>query len=150
MGYDEIAKKATLKYRRNKQHPVTISYKTEEFEQEVLPYIEKSGAKVATFFKDAVKEKIQRDFPDGLEQNEAGDTSAREGTVRSAVQKYLHDDKKTVLYVTVGETMYTYVKADGAKYTWEDAMRDYGNREYDSISDDAYVVEIRCKEIQDA
>ncbi len=28
-------------------------------------------------------------------------------------------------------------------------MRDYGNKEYDSISDDAYVVEIRCKEIQD-
>ena len=145
MGYDEIAKKATLKYRRDKQHPVTISYKTEEFEQEVLPYIEKSGAKVATFFKDAVKEKIQRDFPDGLEQNESGDTLAREGTVRSAVQKYLHDDKKTVLYITVGETMYSYIKEDKAGHTWETAINEYGDKEYDSISDEGYVVEIKCK-----
>lgn len=67
MSYDETAKRASLKYRREKQHPVTISYKTEEFNAEVLPYIRKSGSKVATFFKDAVKEKIQRDFPDGIE-----------------------------------------------------------------------------------
>lgn len=63
-GYNEVGKKASLKYRKDKQHPVTISYKTEDFESNVLPYIEKSKMPVATFFKKAVQEKIDRDFKD--------------------------------------------------------------------------------------
>ena len=61
MGYNEIANKAALKYKRNKQHPVTISYRKEEFEGEIAPAIAKAGKPVATFFKEAVREKIQRE-----------------------------------------------------------------------------------------
>ncbi len=61
MPYDEVAKKATLKYKKEKQHPVSLSYKQEDFEQRIQPAIEKSGLPVATFIKQAVDEKIERD-----------------------------------------------------------------------------------------
>ena len=66
MGYDEIAKKATLKYIKNKQKRLFINYKKEEYETEIGPYIEASGKTMAAFIKEAVKEKIERDFPNGL------------------------------------------------------------------------------------
>lgn len=62
MPYNDNANKSALKYKRKKQHPVTISYKKEDFEQNVKPYIDSSGMPVATFFKRAVAEKIERDF----------------------------------------------------------------------------------------
>ncbi len=122
-----------------------LNWLKEDFENRVRPAIQKTGKPISTFIKDAVNEKLIRE---GLCLQE-DITSKASGTIKAAIQKYIKNDKKTVLYITDGNTMYTYVKADGAKFTWEDAMRDYGNREYDSISDDAYVVEIRCKEIQD-
>jgi len=62
-----------------------------------------------------------------------------------SIQKYLNDEKKTVLYITVGDTMYSYIKADKAGHTWETAIKEYGAMECDKVSDEDYVVEIRCK-----
>ena len=61
MAYDEIAKKATLKYRRDKQHPISLAYKQEEYDQRIRPAIERSGLPTATFIKQAIDEKIDRD-----------------------------------------------------------------------------------------
>ena len=61
MGYDEIAKKATLKYRKAKQHRIEVSWKNDDFERIILPAIEQSGKPLATFIKEAVIEKIKRD-----------------------------------------------------------------------------------------
>lgn len=61
MGYDDVAKKATLKYRKDKQHPISLAYKQEEYESRIQPAIEKSGLPTATFIKQAIDEKIERD-----------------------------------------------------------------------------------------
>lgn len=144
MSYDKD-KEYIAKYLKDKQIRVPLNWLKEDFENRVRPAIQKTGKPISTFIKDAVNEKLIREglcLPEDI-------PSKASGTIKAAIQKYIKNDKKTVLYITDGDSMYTYVKADGAKYTWEDAMKDYGNREYDSISDDAYVVEIRCKEIQD-
>lgn len=65
MAYGESANKATLKYKKEKQRPVNFSYKKEEYEQRILPAIKKSGLPVATFIKQAVDEKIERDHLGG-------------------------------------------------------------------------------------
>lgn len=61
MAYGEVSKKATLKYRRDKQHPISLAYKQEEYEQRIKPAIERSGLPTATFIKQAIDEKIDRD-----------------------------------------------------------------------------------------
>lgn len=61
MAYDEAHKRATLKYTKDKLKTVHIRYKNMEFEQRILPAAERSGLPVATFFKEAVNEKIERD-----------------------------------------------------------------------------------------
>lgn len=61
MGYDEIAKKATIKYLKEKQKRVDLKYKLDEYENRIKPAIEKSGLPTATFIKQAVDEKIKRD-----------------------------------------------------------------------------------------
>ena len=61
MPYDEDAKNSTLKYKKEKIKPVQISYRKEEYDNEILPAIQKSGLPVATFIRQAVKEKIERD-----------------------------------------------------------------------------------------
>ena len=48
-GYTEGIKEATLKYRKSKQHPVTLSYRKEEWEREISPAIKRSGLPIATF-----------------------------------------------------------------------------------------------------
>ena len=58
-GYDELSKKRTLKYRKAKQHPVSLSYRQEEYDEVIKPAIEKTGMPIATFFKAAVAEKIE-------------------------------------------------------------------------------------------
>lgn len=60
-GYTEEIKEATLKYRKSKQHPVTLSYRKEEWEREISPAIKRSGLPIATFIKEAIREKIDRD-----------------------------------------------------------------------------------------
>ena len=61
MSYDEAAKQRTLKYRKKSQHTVSLAYKQDEYDNDIAPAIKKSGKPVATFIKEAVREKIDRD-----------------------------------------------------------------------------------------
>ncbi len=61
MSYDELAKKATIKYIKEKQHEIKLRYKNDEYEQLILPAVTKSGLPTATFIKQAVYEKIKAD-----------------------------------------------------------------------------------------
>lgn len=61
MSYDETSKQATLKYIKSKQQEIKIRYRKDEFEERIQPAIKKSGLPTATFIKDAVEEKIERD-----------------------------------------------------------------------------------------
>jgi len=70
MSYDEIAKRAALKYKKNKQHPVSLAYKQDEWNTRIHPAIERSGMPTATFIKKAIDEKIERD---GLDRAEHSD-----------------------------------------------------------------------------
>ena len=139
-GYNEIVKKATLKYRKDKQHPISLSYRQDEYDNYIAPAIKRSGKKTATFIKEAIQEKITREH---LADNIS--CIKKPGTVGYAISRYMDDSKKTVLYITLGDVMYTYVKADKAGNTWERAIEEYGNMECDIVSDEGYVVEIRCK-----
>lgn len=56
-----VLKKAALKYKKESQHPVSLSYKQSDFDNRIMPAIKKSGMPVATFIKKAVEEKIERD-----------------------------------------------------------------------------------------
>lgn len=139
MTYTDKSKEYSTKYMKDKQLRVPLNWLKEDFENRVKPAILSSGIPVSTFIKDAVNEKLIRD---GLvPPNVCGIP----GTVGYAIQKYLNDEKKTVLYITVDDTMYSYIKADKAGHTWESAIEGYGDKEYDSISDEGYVVEIKCK-----
>lgn len=60
-GYSDKRKQASLKYRGEKQRQIALSYKKEEYESIIEPAIKKSGKPVATFIKEAIKEKIQRE-----------------------------------------------------------------------------------------
>lgn len=61
MAYDEVAKQATLKYIKSKQQEIKIRYRKDEFDERIQPAIKKSGLPTATFIKDAIEEKIERD-----------------------------------------------------------------------------------------
>lgn len=61
MTYTNAANKAAQKYVRTKQKQIAIKYKKEEFEERILPAIAASGLPIATYFKKAVEEKIERD-----------------------------------------------------------------------------------------
>lgn len=62
MTYTPASNKATRKYVETKQKRIEIKYKTEIYEERILPAIEKSGLSVASFIKKAVDEKIERDY----------------------------------------------------------------------------------------
>lgn len=55
------AKQATIRYIREKVHEIRIRYRNDEWVNNLFPAIKKSGKPVATFIKEAVKEKIERD-----------------------------------------------------------------------------------------
>lgn len=61
MAYDEVSKQATLKYIKSKQQEIKIRYRKDEFDERIQPAIKKSGLPTATFVKDAIEEKIERD-----------------------------------------------------------------------------------------
>ena len=61
MAYDEVSKQATLKYIKSKQQEIKIRYRKDEFDERIQPAIKKSGLPTATFIKDAIEEKIERD-----------------------------------------------------------------------------------------
>ena len=61
MAYDDVARKATVKYIKEKQRQITIRYQKDDFENRIKPAIDRSGMKLTTFIKQAVDEKIERD-----------------------------------------------------------------------------------------
>ncbi len=61
MAYDEVSKQATLKYIKSKQQEIKIRYRKDEFDERIQPAIKKSCLPTATFIKDAIEEKIERD-----------------------------------------------------------------------------------------
>lgn len=61
MAYNESAMKSSIKYVKDHQKQIMIKYKNEDYKQRIQPAIEKSGLPTATFIKQAIDEKIERD-----------------------------------------------------------------------------------------
>ncbi len=61
MAYNEAAKKATMKYIKEKMQQLTIRFNKSDYNERIKPAIEKSGLKPTTFIKQAIDEKIERD-----------------------------------------------------------------------------------------
>ena len=61
MAYNETAKKATMKYIKEKMQQFTIRFKQSDYDERIKPAIEASGLKPTTFIKKAIDEKIERD-----------------------------------------------------------------------------------------
>ena len=61
MAYTEAGAEAAARYKKKSQKAIIISFKKDVYNNEILPAIEKSGMPVATFFKEAAREKIERD-----------------------------------------------------------------------------------------
>ena len=49
---------------------INLRFPKDKYEQEVEPFIQKSGMKTATFIKVAINEKIIRDFPEKAGSND--------------------------------------------------------------------------------
>lgn len=144
MTYNDKTKKYTTKYMQNKQVRVPLNWLKSDYEGRVKPAILSTGIPVGTYIKDAVNEKMIRD---GLCRPEDIPSVDMPGTVKANIQKYINNDKKTVLYITDNETMHNYVKANGSKYpTWNDAIKEFGDRICESVSNDDYIIQIKCKE----
>ena len=65
-GYNpNWGREATRKYTQAHQHTVVLRWKNEYFEENLQPFfdiIKKEGSAMATFIKEAIEEKIDRDF----------------------------------------------------------------------------------------
>lgn len=59
--YKEWGKEATKKYIRNNQKRININYKIDFFANYIEPAIKKTGKPMATFIKEAIVEKIERE-----------------------------------------------------------------------------------------
>lgn len=146
MSYSDKAKEYNAKYMKDKQVRVPLNWLKEDFENRVRPAIQKTGVPISTFIKDAVNEKMVREgmcLPEDIPSVEIP------GTVKAAIQKFIKNDKKKVLYIIDNEIMHGYVKSSegmqSCEETWEDAINKYGDRMCESVSDKDHVVEIRCK-----
>ena len=61
MAYNEVSKKATMKYIKGKMQQFTIRFTKSDYDERIKPAIEASGLKPTTFIKQAIEEKIERD-----------------------------------------------------------------------------------------
>lgn len=68
-GYNEVYKKATVKYMKDKLKQLNVRFNKEEYENVLLPLFAKSGMKPTTYIKVALKEKLNRDFPGELSED---------------------------------------------------------------------------------
>lgn len=59
--YNDVVKRASAKYLKEKQRSVTLRFKKEDFEERIAPAIKKSNLPTMTFIKVAIDEKIERD-----------------------------------------------------------------------------------------
>ncbi len=53
MAYNEVSKKATMKYIKDKMQQFTIRFMQSDYDERIKPAIEASGLKPTTFFKQA-------------------------------------------------------------------------------------------------
>lgn len=61
MAYNEVSKKATMKYIKDKMQQFTIRFTKSDYDERIKPAIEASGLKPTTFIKKAIYEKIEHD-----------------------------------------------------------------------------------------
>lgn len=61
MAYSKQQNEYNKGYVKDHQKQIMIKYKNEDYESRIQPAIEKSGLPTATFIKQAVDEKIERD-----------------------------------------------------------------------------------------
>lgn len=61
MTYSTAGKKAAIKYVKDKQKQITIRYRMTDFNEKIAPAIKKSGLPMATYIKQAIDEKIDKD-----------------------------------------------------------------------------------------
>ena len=61
MAYSKQQNKYNKEYVKDHQKQIMIKYKNEDYESRIQPAIEKSGLPTATFIKQAIDEKIERD-----------------------------------------------------------------------------------------
>lgn len=59
--YNESAKKATIKYMKEKMKIINLRIKKDEYEEKIEPAIKMSGLPTSTYIKKAIEEKIERD-----------------------------------------------------------------------------------------
>ena len=59
--YNEKTKQATLTYLREKTKLINVRYKKDYYADHIQPALKKSGMPAATFIKQAIEEKIERD-----------------------------------------------------------------------------------------
>ena len=69
MQYKKTSKRATEKYMKEKLKQINVRFKKEEYEHLIKPLIDKSGERIVTYIKIALKEKLQKEFPDQVPDN---------------------------------------------------------------------------------
>ncbi len=62
MTYNVNKKNATMKYLKDKTQQIVVRYKKDEYDSGIKPAIDASGLPQSTFIKQAIDEKIERDF----------------------------------------------------------------------------------------
>ena len=61
MSYSSAQNRASIKYVKEHQKQILLRVKKEEYETVIEPAIKKSGLPAATYIKQAIYEKIERD-----------------------------------------------------------------------------------------
>ena len=98
MAYNEQAKKATLKYIKDKTQQFTIRFSQSDYDERIKPVIEASGMKPTTFIRQAVEEKIARDAAEkGVSPKKAKADVALTSAEKKQLEKYITEIANRIL-----------------------------------------------------
>ena len=97
MGYNQDANTAAKKYKSTKQKQIAISYKIDEYELDILPAIQRTGLPVATFIKEAIREKIDSGSTESLTLADVI-SYIKKATAREIPKVMADDCQKIILY----------------------------------------------------
>lgn len=61
MTYTEAGKRAVIKYEKERMKRIVLKYTIDDYENIISPAVKESGLPTATYIKQAVMEKIERD-----------------------------------------------------------------------------------------
>lgn len=75
--YTEETKEYTIAYIKDKLQRIEVRFQKEDYENRILPAIEKSGLPVSTYIKKAIDEKIEREASDWKSELEENDASCK-------------------------------------------------------------------------